>query len=376
MRDPSNPVQPYPPEPVPVVLVVVHQYRDVRVLLDVGHPAQAERGLRLGVHRRVDDPVPVGEHDGDQVGAARPIGRSESGRPGAGETLVYLVRREAHFPPAVSCRATVPNSLVRPAPAGNSGSGSLGIRYRCPVIAAKAGRVPEDFLWKGRLGPMKLLISDTTFRPSTISALVARELRIQEGEVAIDVGCGSGVLAIIAAKLGARHVHAIDKSPDVIEVGRANAEANDVADRITFYQGDLFEPLADDVRADVIIGDVSGIPDTLADESGWFPTRGGGGIRGSELPIRMLEEASRRLKTGGRLFLPTGSLQDESSIIEAARRLYTKVRKLTERAIPLPSKLATSQALSDLVERGVVRITTRGSRSIWEARVWEVSGVA
>ena len=234
----------------------------------------------------------------------------------------------------------------------------------------------EDFLWKGRLGPMNLLVSDTTFRPSTISTLIARELRIQEGEVAIDVGCGSGVLAIIAAKLGARHVHAIDKSPDVIEVGRANAEANDVADRITFYQGDLFEPLADDVRADVIIGDVSGIPDTLADESGWFPTRGGGGTRGSELPIRMLEEARRRLSTGGRLFLPTGSLQDESSIIEAARRLYTKVRKLTERAIPLPSKLAGSQVLSDLVERGVVRVSTRGSRSIWEARVWEVSGVA
>ena len=234
----------------------------------------------------------------------------------------------------------------------------------------------EDFLWKGRFGPMKLQISDTTFRPSTVSSLMASQLSIGEGEVAIDVGCGSGVLAIIAAKLGARHVHAIDKSPDVLEVGRANAEANDVADRITFYQGDLFDPLADDVRADVIIGDVSGIPDTLADESGWFPTKGGGGTRGSELPIRMLEEARRRLSTGGRLFLPTGSLQDETSIIEVARRLYTGVRKLTERAIPLPNKLASSQVLSDLVERGVVRISTRGSRSLWEARIWEVSGVA
>ena len=131
---------------------------------------------------------------------------------------------------------------------------------------------------------MKLQISDTTFRPSTVSSLMASQLSIGEGEVAIDVGCGSGVLAIIAAKLGARHVHAIDKSPDVLEVGRANAEANDVADRITFYQGDLFDPLADDIRADVIIGDVSGIPDTLADESGWFPTKGGGGTREASFP--------------------------------------------------------------------------------------------
>ncbi|MCY4367886.1 MAG: 50S ribosomal protein L11 methyltransferase [bacterium] len=234
----------------------------------------------------------------------------------------------------------------------------------------------EKFLWKGRLGPISLRISDTTFRPSTISALVAREIRVDEGDIAIDVGCGSGILAIIAAKLGARHVYAIDKSPDVIEVGRANAEANRVSDRVTFYCGDLFEPLDRSIKADVIIGDVSGIPDALADESGWFPTKGGGGARGSELPIRMLEEARRRLAAGGRLLLPTGSLQDETSIIETAKGLYTRVRKLTERRIPLPSKIASSQVLSDLAERGVVRITTRGSRALWEARVWEVSGIA
>ena len=107
-------------------------------------------------------------------------------------------------------------------------------------------------------------------------------------------------MAIIAAKLGARHVYAVDKSPDVIEVGRANAEANRVSDRVSFYCGDLFEPLDRSIRANVIIGDVSGIPDALADESGWFPTKGGGGARGSELPIRMLEEARRRLASGGR----------------------------------------------------------------------------
>ncbi len=237
-------------------------------------------------------------------------------------------------------------------------------------------RMQDNFLWKGRLGPINLRISDTTFRPTTISTLVAREIRIKEGDVAIDVGCGSGILAIIAAKLGARHVYAIDKSPDVIEVGRMNAEANQVSDRISFFQGDLFEPLDQNVKADVIIGDVSGIPDSLADESGWFPTKGGGGARGSELPIRMLQEARRRLSSGGRLLLPTGSLQDENSIIETAKSLYSRVLKLAERRIPLPSRIASSQVLSDLMERGVVRVTTRGSRAVWEARVWEVSGVA
>ena len=100
-----------------------------------------------------------------------------------------------------------------------------------------------------------------------------------------------------------------------------------------------------------------------------------GGERGSELPIRMLDEARRRLKAGGRLFLPTGTLQDEDSILDTAKTLYSKVRKLTERAIPLPSQLAESGTLKDLVDRGIVKITPRGSRYLWEARVWEVSGV-
>ncbi|NOY54637.1 MAG: methyltransferase domain-containing protein [Actinobacteria bacterium] len=229
------------------------------------------------------------------------------------------------------------------------------------------------FNWKGRLGPIHLRISDTTFRPSTISGLLAEALHVEPGDVVIDIGCGSGILAIIAAKLGASSVHAVDKSPDVVEVGLANAVEQGVADRITFYQGDLFSPIPDDVEADVIIGDVSGIPDRLADDSGWFPTKGGGGPRGSELPIRMLEEAKRRLRPMGRLFLPTGTLQDEAAIIQRARALYGRVKALTDRPIPLPSQLAASAALKDLIDRGIVTVTRRGSRLLWKARVWELS---
>ena len=234
----------------------------------------------------------------------------------------------------------------------------------------------EEYEWKGRMGPLTLRISNTTFTPSTISTLLAKEMHIEEGDIAIDVGCGSGILSIIAAKLGASHVYAVDKSPDVVEVGRLNAEANGVGDKITFYSGDLFGPIDDSVRADVIIGDVSGIPDSLADDSGWFPTKGGGGARGSELPIRMLDEARRRLKAGGRLFLPTGTLQDEDSILASAKSFYKRVLKLSEKPIPLPAQIAESGVMKDLIESGIVNITPRGSRFLWTARVWEVSDVA
>jgi SAM-dependent methyltransferase len=229
------------------------------------------------------------------------------------------------------------------------------------------------FQWKGRLGPMNLVLSDMTFRPSTISTLLADALRIEPDDVVIDVGCGSGVLAIIAAKLGAKRVFAVDKSPDVVEVGTNNAIAHGVGDKVTFRQGDLFDPI-EGVQADVIIGDVSGVPDDLADDSGWFPTKGGGGPRGSELPIRMLEQARQHLRPMGKLFLPTGSLQDEASILDRARSLYGKIMSLADRPIPLPSGLAASSVLADMIERKIVQVTQRGSRLLWYARVWELSG--
>lgn len=217
---------------------------------------------------------------------------------------------------------------------------------------------------------MDLTASDSTFLPSTISQLMANVLEVRNGDVVIDVGCGTGVLGIIAAKLGASKVYGVDASPDVVEVATANATAHGVADRMEFFRGDLFDPIPAGVSADVIIGDVSGIPDDLAADSGWFPSRTGGGPRGSELPIRMLQEAKRRLAEGGKLFLPTGSLQDEGAILDVARTAFASLVKLAERSIPLAGALAEAKSIRQLIDDGIVQLTEKGSRFLWEARVW------
>jgi methylase of polypeptide subunit release factors len=231
----------------------------------------------------------------------------------------------------------------------------------------------ETITWKGRFGPMDLTVGPATFRPSTISTLLADALHFKPGSVVIDVGCGSGILSIIAAKLGASRVYGVDAADETVDVASANAAAHGVGDRIMFAQGDMFDPLGSGIEADVVIGDVSGIPDDIANVSGWFPSGLSGGPTGAELPMRMIEESKRLLRQGGRLFLPTGSLQDESSILDKARSVYGSLKQLTERSIPLPSTLAEDPAVLRMLKEKVIALTQRGSRFQWTARVWEVT---
>jgi ribosomal protein L11 methyltransferase len=68
----------------------------------------------------------------------------------------------------------------------------------------------------------------TGSHPTTRLMLVFLEKAIRGGERVLDYGCGSGILAIAAAKLGAAHVDAVDLDPDAVATARANAAANGV----------------------------------------------------------------------------------------------------------------------------------------------------
>ncbi len=68
----------------------------------------------------------------------------------------------------------------------------------------------------------------TGSHPTTLLCLRWLEREIRGGEIVLDYGCGSGILAIAAAKLGARTVIATDIDPVALEVARANANDNSV----------------------------------------------------------------------------------------------------------------------------------------------------
>ncbi len=75
--------------------------------------------------------------------------------------------------------------------------------------------------------------------PTTILSLRALRRLVQADSVVLDVGCGSGVLAIGACVMGASAAVGIDIAPAAVPVTRANALANGVADRVDVSTTDL-----------------------------------------------------------------------------------------------------------------------------------------
>jgi protein arginine N-methyltransferase 1 len=98
------------------------------------------------------------------------------------------------------------------------------------------------------------MITDTVRMDAYVRALRSA---VRPGSVVLDIGTGTGIFALLACRMGARRVYAIEPA-DAIGVAREIAAANGCADSIEFIQGLSTEvTLAE--RADVIVSDLRGV---------------------------------------------------------------------------------------------------------------------
>ncbi|ERN40870.1 protein-(glutamine-N5) methyltransferase, release factor-specific [Rubidibacter lacunae KORDI 51-2] len=143
----------------------------------------------------------------------------------------------------------------------------LGTFASRPQVLLERPLAELDRLWQRRVServPVQYLIGQTPWRDFTLhvspAVLIPRPETEELVELAIattcgrpdlarghwaDLGTGSGAIAIaLAAALPSATIHATDIEADALKVARANASTAGVGDRVRFYCGSWYEPLA------------------------------------------------------------------------------------------------------------------------------------
>jgi methylase of polypeptide subunit release factors len=100
---------------------------------------------------------------------------------------------------------------------------------------------------------IQLIVGKGVYPPdaSIDAAMIMQTLREFEPSVALDMGCGSGILALHMHRLGADVVYAVDRHRNAVECTRENAARNGIND-MRVMQSDLFENIPPSVRFDLI----------------------------------------------------------------------------------------------------------------------------
>ena len=96
----------------------------------------------------------------------------------------------------------------------------------------------------GRAAVQREMVLDDARTAAYARAVDTHAVRFRDA-IVLDVGCGSGVLSLFAARAGARRVYCVEKAPGAAAIARAMVAANHYVDVITVLEGDIDELATD-----------------------------------------------------------------------------------------------------------------------------------
>lgn len=140
-----------------------------------------------------------------------------------------------------------------------------------------------------------------------LAALQRARRELAASRRVLDLGTGSGVLAVAAVRLGARSVVAIDRDPDALANARANIARNGTGDLIEVIEADLAAPVAVARGGDVVVANLT---------ASFFATR----------PAAIL----RHLAPGGLLIASGITTAEESEVRAALKPLLLPLTRTSE----------------------------------------------
>jgi release factor glutamine methyltransferase len=177
-----------------------------------------------------------------------------------------------------------------------------------------------------RLDPsLEIDVSPDVYNPSDDSYLLLKVVELSPDRSLLEVGTGTGLVAVHAAKLGAK-VTAVDINPHAVDCAKRNAARNNV--RLEVVHGDLFDKIPGSF--DVIAFNPPYLPGE-ATSTTWIEKAWSGGDEGSEVAVRFLRDAWRHLNPGGRIYIILSSVGGLMSVLKAAKERYSAEMLIEQR---------------------------------------------
>lgn len=208
-------------------------------------------------------------------------------------------------------------------------------RFRELIARRRAGVPLQYLLGEVEFMGLKLRVDGRVLipRPETegLVELILRDAEPEEGGEVLELGTGSGAIAVALARFLPRsRITATDISTEALKLARENAELNGVASRISFIVSDWFAGVGG--RFDLIVANP---PYVSIEEQEELPREvreheprraWDGGERGMEALQRIIVEAPAYLQSGGQLYLELGAGQGaEVRELAASRGAFARV---------------------------------------------------
>jgi release factor glutamine methyltransferase len=170
-----------------------------------------------------------------------------------------------------------------------------------------------------------------------------RMLDFRPGIDFLEIGPGTGAIALQAALAGARRVLAIDINPAAVANTQANIDKHGLGDRMEVREGDIFEPLRPGEAFDLIFWNV---PFGYVEPDSYeiTPLRRSTLDPGYEATRRYIHQGGRHLKPGGRLVLGFSSVIGRYQLVERIAAEVGLEARITAREegtadFPMPTEL-------------------------------------
>jgi release factor glutamine methyltransferase len=161
--------------------------------------------------------------------------------------------------------------------------------------------------------------------PSSFSSKITAKRIPENAGIVLDVGTGTGVQAIIAAKRGAKKVIAIDIDDNALKNAKENVKLHNLEKDVEVRKSDMFKQIRNNEKFDLIISQLPFADIKYKNKISHFLFD-----PGFKLHERLLEGARSHLAENGKILISSGEIANEEKLLELIKKYNYCVHKVDQ----------------------------------------------